>query len=122
MKLRRSLYARRNRLRTALHQKCWSFPTQRHDEDVPTPGLPAIRQQPSLASPQTAPCRFNAIRLLTSDDAWQRVGARCGVGGWLVNGMASSPGGPGPRPAAQYGKVDRSQTGEQTSSLSEMDG
>jgi hypothetical protein len=39
--------------------------------------------------------------------------------------MASSPGRPGrigPRPAAQYGKVDRSPTGELTSSLSEIDG
>ena len=33
-----------------------------HDPD----DLPAIRQQPSLASPQIAPCRFDAICVLTS--------------------------------------------------------
>jgi hypothetical protein len=37
------------------------------------PDLPAICQQPSLTSPQTAPCRFDAIGVLTSADREQRV-------------------------------------------------
>jgi hypothetical protein len=49
--------------------------------------LPAIRQQRSLTSPQAAPCRFDVNRVLTSADGRQRVGTRCGVSGWLVNGM-----------------------------------
>ena len=49
--------------------------------------LPAIRQQPSLTSPHAAPCRFDAIGLLTSADWRLRVGTGWGVSGWLVNGM-----------------------------------
>ena len=37
------------------------------------PDLPAICQQPSLTSPQTAPCRFDSIGVLTSADREQRV-------------------------------------------------
>ena len=60
--------------------------TRDADVEHSSPFLPAIRQQPSLASPQAAPCRFDSIRLLTSADGRQRVGTRCGMSGWLVNG------------------------------------
>jgi hypothetical protein len=39
------------------------------------PELPAICQQPSLTSPQPAPCRFIAICVLSSTDTRQRVDA-----------------------------------------------
>jgi hypothetical protein len=35
--------------------------------------VPAIRQQPSLTSPQTAPRRFDAISLLTSANSRERM-------------------------------------------------
>src|SRR4029453_4041544 len=57
-------------------------PITRHPPDKQQPDprtavlaeLPAIRQQPSLTSPHTAPCRWEAIPLLTSADGRQRRG------------------------------------------------
>jgi hypothetical protein len=63
------------------------------------------RQQPSLASPQSAQRRFDAISLLSSADGRCQVGTRCGVSGWLVNGMQGVRGSnplsstPGQRPS-----------------------
>jgi hypothetical protein len=45
-----------------------------HAADGGRPDQPAIRQQTSPTSPQPAPCRFNAIRLLTIADVLQWVG------------------------------------------------
>jgi hypothetical protein len=76
MKLRRSLYARpvivRGQHCTAgarAHRGAGRTMTLRRL----CPELPAICQQPSLTSPQPAPCRFIAICLLSSTDMRQRV-------------------------------------------------
>jgi hypothetical protein len=45
------------------------------DVEPSVPDLPAIRQQPSLTSPQPASCRFISICVLSSTDVRQRVDA-----------------------------------------------
>jgi hypothetical protein len=60
---------------------------QPRQAEKPTSEPPAICQQPSLTSPQPAPCRFVAICVLTSTDMRQCVDAYRGTSGWLVHGM-----------------------------------
>src|SRR5215216_4353299 len=72
-----ALLSTRNRPRTALHRRC-ACPREADRAMTlrcPCPELPAICQQPSLTSPQPAPCRFIANCVLSSTDTRQRVDA-----------------------------------------------
>jgi hypothetical protein len=78
-----------------------------------TPG-----QRPS--PPSTArelPASGSKSAAICSERPIQRPVRRCRRPAWLAS-PPGRPGRTGPRPAAQYGKVDRSPTGELTSSIS----
>jgi hypothetical protein len=73
---------------------------------------PSRRRPPGNRPPRAANRQQSPLRGRSS----VRHGGAAGQHRWRRR--PADPGPPGPRPAAQYGKVDRSQIGEQTSSLS----
>lgn len=65
----------------------WRLDHDRLAGNAGSRNLPAIRQQPSLASPHAAPCRFDCICVLSNTDVGRRMSTYWDGTPWLLNGM-----------------------------------